>query len=266
MIELKSANELEQVRTACQIAAEVLHRIGEAARPGVTTKELDEIAERLIYSFGCTPSFKGYSLGGALPPFPGCITTSVNEEIIHGIPSRRRLKDGELLKLDIGVFKDGFHGDTAITVHVGKPTKRGKRLADATKEALRLAISAVRPRARLGDVGHAIQSHVEPLGYSVVRDFVGHGLGRSLHEDPQVPHYGRAGHGLLIQEGMVFCIEPMINEGTFRVRMKPDRWTAVTADGKLSAQYEHAVAVTSEGAEILTLHEADRDFYLGASS
>ncbi len=260
MIDLKSAREIEAIERSCQISAEVLYQLRLASRPGVTTRELDMMAEELILKSGARPSFKGYSLAG-LPPFPGSITTSVNEEIVHGIPSDRKLKSGDLLKLDIGVLKDGFHGDTAISILVGTPTARAKRLFDVTKMSLKLAIEAARPGNRLGDIGYAIQSYVESHGFSVVRDFVGHGLGRSLHEDPQVPHYGRKGHGAPIQEGMVFCLEPMINEGTYRLKLKSDQWTAVTADGRLSAQFEHAIAITSQGPRILTLHESDRDFF-----
>ncbi|MCD6326316.1 type I methionyl aminopeptidase [bacterium] len=262
MIELKSNREIGLLRESCRIAKEVLVDVAGHAEPGITTKELDEVAETQILAHGATPSFKGYSMAGA-PPFPGCITTSINEEIVHGIPSARRLKSGDLLKLDIGVLKNGYHGDTAITVYVGKPKPAAVRLANATKMSLKLAIEAIKPGARTGDLGFVIQRYVESQGYSSVRDFVGHGLGRSLHEDPQIPHYGRKGHGIMLQEGMVICLEPMINEGTFRLKIKADKWTAVTADGKLSAQFEHAIAVTSTGAEILSIHESERDFYLG---
>lgn len=260
MIELKSAREIDALWHSGQIAAHVLHELSLAAKPGVTTKALDEMAEQLIIEKGATPSFKGYSMAG-VPPFPASITTSINEEIVHGIPSDRRLKAGDLLKLDIGVLKNGFHGDTAISVLVGKPKPKAKRLFDVTKMALKLAIEAAQPGNTLGDIGHAIQSYVESHGFSVVRDFVGHGLGRSLHEDPQVPHYGRKGHGLPIQVGMVICIEPMVNEGTYKLKIKKDQWTAVTADGRLSAQFEHAIAITPNGPRILSLHESDRDFF-----
>lgn len=260
MIDLKSAREIDVIERSCQIGADVLYQLKLAAKPGITTRELDAMAEDLILRSGASPSFKGYSLGG-LPPFPGSITTSINEEIVHGIPSDRVLKSGDLLKIDIGVLKDGFHGDAAISVLVGTPTAGAKRLHDVTKMSLKLAIEMARPGNRLGDIGFAIQNYVEAHGFSVVRDFVGHGLGRSLHEDPQVPHYGRRGQGAPILEGMVFCLEPMINEGTHKLKVRSDRWTAVTADGRLSAQFEHAIAVTSQGPRILTLHESDRDFF-----
>ncbi|MBN2209622.1 MAG: type I methionyl aminopeptidase [Candidatus Coatesbacteria bacterium] len=263
MIDLKSAREIGLIEESCQIAAEILYRLKLVARPGVTTKWLDDLAYAMIVSCGAEPSFKGYRLAN-LPPFPGSITTSINEEIVHGIPGDRELKSGDLLKLDIGVLKNGYHGDTAITVLVGSPKPKAKRLADVTKTALKLAIDVARPGNTIGDLGFAIQKYVESHGYSVVRDFVGHGLGKSLHEDPQVPHYGRRGRGAVIQEGMVFCLEPMINEGTYRLRIRNDQWTAVTADGRLSAQFEHALAITSDGARILTLHESERDFYIRA--
>jgi len=265
MIDLKSAREIDAIERSCQLAAEVLYQLKLASQPGVSTKALDVMAEDLIRSRGATPSFKGYSLGG-LPPFPGSITTSINEEIVHGIPSERALKSGDLLKIDIGVLKDGFHGDTAVSILVGTPTANAKRLFDVTKQSLKLAIEAAAPGNRLGDVGYAVQSYVESHGFSVVRDFVGHGLGRSLHEDPQVPHYGRKGQGALIQEGMVFCLEPMINEGTYKLKVRSDQWTAVTADGRLSAQFEHAIAITSHGPRILSLHESDQDFYQSSKS
>ncbi|MBN1593511.1 MAG: type I methionyl aminopeptidase [Candidatus Coatesbacteria bacterium] len=260
MIDLKSAREMDKIERSCQICADVLHKLRHAAVPGITTKELDTMAEGLILKEGATPSFKGYSLGN-LPPFPGSITTSINEEIVHGIPSGRKLKSGDLLKIDIGVLIDGFHGDTAISVLVGTPTAAAQKLHDVTKMSLRIAIDLARPGNRIGDIGFAIQDYVEHYGYSPVRDFVGHGLGRSLHEDPQVPHYGKKGQGTPILEGMVFCVEPMINEGTYKIKVKRDRWTAVTADGRLSAQFEHAIAVTADGPRILSLHESDREFY-----
>ena len=260
MIDLKSSREIGKIERSCQLGAEVLYQLKLVAKPGITTKELDAIAEDLILKNGAKPSFKGYSLGG-VPPFPGSITTSINNEIVHGIPSDRALKSGDLLKLDIGVLKNGFHGDTAISILVGTPKATAKRLHDVTKMSLKLAIEVARPGNRLGDIGFAIQSYVKTHGFSVVRDFVGHGLGRALHEDPQIPHYGRKGRGAPILEGMVFCLEPMINEGTFKIKMKSDHWTAVTADGRLSAQFEHAIAITSRSPRILTLHESDRDFY-----
>jgi len=261
MIEIKTAAEIALIRRSCQITAEVVYQLCQAARPGVTTKELDQLAERLILDSGGRPSFKGYAFAG-LPPFPASITTSLNDEIVHGIPSERVLRSGDLLKIDVGVYKDGFHGDKAITVPIGKVSGRARRLMEVTRMALRRGIWAARVGATLGDIGWAIQSYVEAQGFSVVRDFVGHGLGRSLHEDPQVPHFGERGKGLRLQEGMVICLEPMINEGTYKLRIKSDQWTAVTADGKLSAQFEHAIAISRDGPQILTLHESEREFFL----
>jgi methionyl aminopeptidase len=178
---------------------------------------------------------------------------SINKEVVHGIPGKKRVKEGDLVKVDVTVYKNGFHGDTARSFIVGKPPKRAKRLADATRKALELGIAEVKPDARLGDIGAAIQAYIEEQGYSVVRNFVGHGIGRQFHEEPQVPHYGRRGVGVRLKEGMVFTIEPMINEGSWEVKILKDGWTAVTKDGRLSAQFEHTLAVTSNGADILTL-------------
>ena len=180
---------------------------------------------------------------------------SINNEVVHGIPGKKRIKDGDIVKVDVTVFKDGFHGDTARTMCVGQVPKRGRQLVDATRKSMELGIAAVQVNGHLGDIGAVIQEYVEGLGFSVVRNFVGHGIGRNFHEDPQVPHYGKMGSGIRLKEGMVFTIEPMINEGTWEVRILRDGWTAVTRDGKLSAQFEHTIYVTPSGAQILTLSD-----------
>jgi methionyl aminopeptidase len=213
----------------------------------VSTWDLDALAERLIHAKGAKPAFKGYH------GFPSCLCASVNHEVVHGIPSRKRkLVEGDLMKLDFGVVFQGFYGDSARTVPVGKVSAQAQALVDATREALSQAIGAMIPGNRLGDIGHAIQSYVEPRGFSVVRDFVGHGIGRALHEPPQVPNYGSPGSGMRLRPGMVLAVEPMINAGVPQVEVLEDDWTAVTRDGKLSAHFEHTILVTEQGPEILT--------------
>ncbi len=217
-------------------------------REGVTTKHLDDIIRRHIEKCGARPSFLGY--GG----FPGSACISVNEQVIHGIPSPDIiLKEGDIVKIDVGAFKDGFHGDSANTFAVGKISPEAQRLIDVTKESFRLGAAHAVPGGRLGDVGHAIQEHVEAAGFSVVRKYVGHGVGEDLHEDPNVPNYGTPGRGVRLCRGMVIAIEPMVNAGTYDVKELRDGWTVVTRDGKLSAHYEHTVAITDDGPEFLTM-------------
>jgi methionyl aminopeptidase len=225
----------------------LLEELRERAQPGVSTWDLEKYIERRIAQLGARPAFKGYR------GYPCCLCTSVNSEVIHGIPSQRYLKRGDILSLDMGVVVDGYYGDSAITVPVGEISESTQRLLRVTQEALQLAIEQARLGNRLGDVCASVQRHVEENGYSVVREFVGHGIGRELHEEPQIPNFGQPGHGPVLKQGMVLAIEPMVNAGGPEVRVLADNWTAVTADGTLSAHFEHMVAVTRNGPDILTL-------------
>ena len=247
MINLKTQEEIELIRISGRIASKTLDYLAREIQPGVSTEKIDSMGHQFILDHGAVPSSLGYR------GFPKSMCISLNKEVVHGIPDKRRLKEGDIAKVDITVYKDGFHGDTARTFYVGKVSKRARQLVEATRESLDMAIAAVKIDAHLGDIGAIIQNHVEAQGFSVVRNFVGHGIGRNFHEDPQVPHYGRPGTGLRLKAGMVFTIEPMINEGTWEVKILRDGWTAVTKDGRLSAQFEHTIAVTENGADILTL-------------
>lgn len=249
MINLKSPEEIELIRTSGRIASQTLDYVASHIKPGVSTEKLDNLGHQFILDHEATPSSLGYR------GFPKSMCISVNEEVVHGIPGKRRLKEGDIVKVDITVFKNGFHGDTARTFYVGEVSKRAKSLVEATKNSLDLALQAVKVGGHLGDIGAVIQQYIEGRGLSVVRNFVGHGIGRDFHEDPQVPHYGRKGTGVRLKEGMVFTIEPMINEGTWEVKILRDGWTAVTKDKKLSAQFEHTLAVTQNGADVLTLSD-----------
>lgn len=242
----KSSRELELMRRAGRIVAEVLAILAERVEPGMTTKDLDKIAEREIRARGGTPSFKGYR------GFPASLCVSINQEIVHGIPGKRVIKHGDLVSLDLGAIFQGFHGDAAVTVGVGTITADQERLIAAARESLEAGIEQVHTGKRLGDVGAAIQHHAEQQGYAVVREYVGHGIGRNLHEDPHVPNYGVPGEGRRLETGLVLAIEPMLNIGTHQTKVLPDKWTVVTADGSLSAHFEHTVAVTDNGPEVLT--------------
>ncbi len=246
MIVLKSPAELAVMRRACQVAALALQNVAQSVRPGITTRELDRIAEERIRDQGGVPSFLGYR------GFPASLCVSVNDEVVHGIPGRRRLKEGEIVSLDLGAIVDGFHGDLAVTVPVGDISEALAHLLRVTQEALEEGIRTVRPGGRLGDVSAAIQRHAERHGFSVVREFAGHGVGRRLHEEPQVPNFGRPGDGVVLQQGMTLAIEPMVNMGTSEVVVDPDGWTVRTRDRKPSAHFEHTVAVTERGADVLT--------------
>ena len=235
---------------AGRVVAQVKARLREAVAPGVTTRELDRIAEEEITRLGATPSFKGYTGMGA-PPFPGSICASVNEEIVHGIPGDRVLQDGDIISLDVGAIVDGFHGDSAFTCAVGSVTEDRQRLIDATREALRLGIVEARAGARIGDISAAVESHATALGYSVVRQYVGHGIGRQLHEAPSVPNFGPPGRGVQLREAMALAIEPMVNLGTHETVLMDDDWTVVTADGRPSVHFEHTVIIT-DGEPIIT--------------
>lgn len=246
-VELKSAPEIDRMRRAGRVVAEILDALEAAVAPGVSTWELDQLAERLIKEKGAKSAFKGYR------GFPAVLCASINHEVVHGIPSKsRKLVEGDLMKLDFGVSVEGFYGDAARTVPVGKVSDEARRLSEATRASLEAAIEVIRPGNRIGDIGHAVQAHVERLGFSVVRDFVGHGIGRKLHEDPQVPNYRTGARGVRLSEGLVLAIEPMVNAGRPEVYVKDDGWTAVTRDGQLSAHFEHSVAVTADGPYILS--------------
>ncbi len=247
MIICKSAAELQKMRHSGRLVWQILRELGEMVQPGVTTQELEHLAEKRIREAGAHSAFKGYY------GYPAVLCTSINHEIVHGIPSSQRvLKEGDILKVDVGVELNGYYGDTAFTFPVGRISPELQRLLKVTQESLELAIQQARLGNRLGDICAAVQNHVEAHGYSVVRDFVGHGIGRKLHEDPQVPNYGTAGQGPRLREGMVLAIEPMVNAGCSEARVLDDKWTAVTADGQCSAHFEHTVALTRDGPWILT--------------
>jgi methionyl aminopeptidase len=250
MIQLKSPREIEILRRANVIVAEILEELREKAAPGVTTSELDVLAEELTYKKKARPAFKGYTLAGRVYPRSLCI--SVNDEIVHGIPSDRALQVGDVVGLDFGVIYEGFYGDSAITVGVGEVSNAAKRLIRITEESLYEGIEHLKEGARIGDLSSAIQKLVEGAGFSVVRDFVGHGIGKNLHEEPPVPNYGEPDRGPRLKEGMVLAIEPMVTAGGYAVKLKEDGWTAVTADGSLAAHFEHSVAVTKNGPYVLS--------------
>ena len=247
MIIFKSPEEIDRMRRAGRVVAKTIDRLLEEVRPGISTSELDRIAEKSIRSEGCVPSFKGYR------GFPASICTSVNDEVVHGIPGPRVVGDGDLLSLDVGAIWEGYHGDSAVTVIVGPPQSDiAEKLVRVAEESLEAGIAELRPGRRLSDVGHAVQQVVEGAGFTCVREYAGHGIGRALHEDPQIPNYGAPGRGPAIRPGLVVAIEPMVNVGDWRTRMLRDQWTVVTADGSLSAHFEHTIAVTEDGTEVLT--------------
>lgn len=246
-MQLKDRDQLRKMREAGRIVAETLLVLQEAVKPGVTTAELDALAEETIRRHGATPSFKGYR------GFPGSICTSVNDEVVHGIPGPRTLHEGDLVSIDVGARYRGFHGDATITVPVGEVSPEARRLLEVCRRSLDIGIEQTRAGNRLTDISHAIQTYVESQGFSVVRDLYGHGIGRALHEEPMLPHYGPPGRGPLLRPGLVLTIEPMIAAGSPRTRTLPDEWTIVTVDHSLAAQFEHTVAVTDNGPEILTL-------------
>ena len=248
MVRLKSAEDIARMAEAGRVLAQTLRALVEYTKPDVTTADdLDSLAEKLIREAGGTPSFKGYR------GFPKSLCLSVNEQVVHGIPNSRVLRTGDIVRLDVGVKLEGFHTDSAVAFGVGRIGPVAEKLIRVTQESLMAGIDEARPGNHLADIGHAVQTLVEKNGFSVVRELVGHGVGRDLHEDPEVPNYGRKGTGLLLAEGMTLAIEPMVNEGTHRVNALPDRWTVVTADGKMSAHFEHTVALTAEGPLVLTL-------------
>ncbi len=254
MIHIKSSPELTRMRQAGRHVGEILLALREQVEPGMTTGDLDRAAAAAIRERALQSSFLGYAPGGA-PPYPAVVCTSVNEEIVHGIPGERELHSGDVLKIDFGVICEGFHGDSAVTVVVGGDAASDEltlRMIEVTRASLYAGVEQLRVGNRLGDVSHAVQCAVEKAGFTVVRDFVGHGIGRKLHEKPQIPNFGPAGRGPRLRAGMVVAIEPMVNLGTHEVVMREDRWTAATADGQLSCHFEHTIAITENGPEILT--------------
>jgi len=252
-VTIKTADEIEKMRVAGRLAAEVLEMIEPHVKPGVTTDELDRIChDYIVNEQHAIPAPLNYH------GFPRSICTSVNHQVCHGIPANKTLKNGDIVNIDVTVIKDGFHGDTSKMFFVGEPSVLARRLTKVTHQALWTGIDMVKPGVRLGDIGNAIQKLVESHGYSVVREYCGHGIGREFHEDPQVLHYGQPGEGLELQPGMCFTIEPMVNAGKRQVKLLPDGWTVVTKDRKLSAQFEHTLCVTENGHEVLTLREEER--------
>ena len=246
MIVLKSTQQIAKMREAGRIVAGVLAELAKKVAPGVSTAEFDETAYQFITKHKATPSFKGYR------GYPASVCVSVNEEIVHGMPGTRPLKDGDIVSFDVGAIYDGYHGDAAITVGVGSVSAEAEALTEVTRQALQVAVSHAVPRNRVGDISHAIEEYAEGRGYSVVREYVGHGIGMQMHEDPQIPNYGTSGRGPRLKAGMTFALEPMVNVGGYLTRLLEDGWTVVTADGTLSAHFEHTIAVTDNGPEILT--------------
>ena len=247
MINIRTPQEIEIMRQNNRLVAHVLQKLRHAIKPGITTKELDQLAEGVIREAGGIPAFKGYR------GYPASLCVSINEEVVHGIPGPRRLQEGEIVSLDVGAYRNGYYGDAAITVPVGKVTEQAARLLEVSQQALTKGIEQATHGNRLLDISHAIQSWVESQGFSVVRDFVGHGIGRALHEDPQVPNFGPPHHGPRLRPGMILAIEPMINVGTWEVKVLEDGWTVVTADRSLSAHFEHTIAISDGEPDILSL-------------
>jgi methionyl aminopeptidase len=253
MIIIKSKREIECLRRSNRIVAYVFREIKKMVRSGITTEELDLEAERLIRTRGGIPAFKGYRPMGYRSEFPASMCISVNEEVVHGIPGPRKLKEGDIVSLDVGVLLDGYYGDAAITLPVGTVSEGARRLIEVTERALYIGIEKAKVGNRLSDISHAVQDYAEGNGFSVVRDFVGHGIGKSLHEDPQIPNFGPPHQGPRLNQGMVLALEPMINAGIWEVNRLEDEWTVVTADGKLSAHFEHSIVMTDGDPEILSM-------------
>lgn len=252
MILIKSKKEIDFIRESSKLVAETLQLVKSYAKVGKTTLELDKIAEDYILSNNAIPAFKGYSQAGSID-FPGTICSSINDEVVHGIPSNKTLSDGDILSIDVGVKKNGYFGDAALTVAVGKISDEIKSLLDVTEKSLYIGIEQAKENNRIGDISFAIQDYVEGNGFFIVRDLCGHGVGKYLHEDPQIPNFGKFNSGAKIKNGMTLAIEPMINIGTYEVRVKPDGWTVVTKNGKASAHFEHTIAITNGFPEILSV-------------
>jgi len=247
VIIIKSPREIEQLKKSNAIVVEVFQKLSGIIAPGITTKELDQIAEEIILLRGAIPAFKGYR------GFPATLCISINDEVVHGIPSQRRLKEGDIVSLDVGVNLNGYFGDSAITLSVGEVDRVAQKLIEVTEKALYIGIEKAKEGNRLFDISYAIQTWVESQGFSVVREFVGHGIGKDLHEEPQIPNFGSPHQGPRLEKGMVFALEPMVNEGTYEVKVLSDGWTVVTADRKRSAHFEHSIAITDGEAEILSI-------------
>ncbi|MEW6653967.1 MAG: type I methionyl aminopeptidase [Bacteroidota bacterium] len=252
MILIKSRSEIDQIRESCKIAAETLQLMKRYTRPGITTLELDKIAEDYILSNNARPAFKGYSQSGSFD-FPGTICSSVDDEVVHGIPGSRALREGEIISIDVGVEKNRYFGDAALTIAVGNISGDKQNLMDVTEKSLYLGIEQAVEKNRLGDISFAIQNYVESFGFGIVRDLCGHGCGRFLHEEPQIPNYGKKNSGPVLKNGMTLAIEPMINAGTYKVYVAEDGWTVYTADGAPSAHFEHTIAILDGKPEILTV-------------
>jgi methionyl aminopeptidase len=246
MVILKLPEEIEKARASNRIVAEVLSKLREKVRPGVRTRELDKFADEIAEKRGAKPAFKGYQ------GYPYSLCVSINEVVVHGMPSDRLLVEGDIVGLDFGVYYQGFFGDATVTLPVGKVTPKASMLMQVTEQSLYAGIAQAKNGNRLGDISAAVQATVEDAGYSVVRDFVGHGIGKNLHEEPQIPNFGNKGRGIELKSGMILAIEPMVNEGKYKVQVLPDGWTVVTKDGSLSAHFEHSVAITDNGPEILS--------------
>ncbi|MDQ7011045.1 MAG: type I methionyl aminopeptidase [Mariprofundaceae bacterium] len=250
LVHIKTPQEVDAMRPACRLAADTLVMIEAHIRPGITTDEINSLVHDYTISHGGIPAPLNYR------GFPKSVCTSVNHVVCHGIPSAKKLKDGDIVNVDVTTILNGWHGDTSKTFYVGTPRVKARKVTEVSRRALEVGIAAVRPGATLGDIGHAIQSYVESERCSVVRDYCGHGIGREFHEEPQVMHFGKPGEGMVLQPGMVFTIEPMVNLGKHHVKLLKDGWTVVTRDKSLSAQFEHTLAVTEDGAEVLTLPSA----------
>lgn len=246
MVILKLSEEIEKARASNRIVAEVLSRLREKVKPGVKTKDLDKFAEEIAEKRGAKPAFKGYH------GYPHSLCISINEVVVHGMPSERTLVEGDIVGLDFGVYFQGFYGDATITLPVGKVTEKATRLMQVTEQSLHAGIEQAVSGNRLGDISAAVQKVAEGAGYSVVREFVGHGIGKNLHEEPQIPNFGQKGRGIELKRGMILAIEPMVNEGHYKVQILPDGWTVVTKDGSLSAHFEHSIAITDNGPDILS--------------
>ena len=252
MIYIKTKKEIDFIKESCRIVAETLRLVGSNAKAGVTTLELDQIAEDYIRSNNAIPAFKGYSQGG-LPGFPGSICTSLNDAVVHGIPGSVKLEEGDIISLDVGVLKNNFYGDAAITVAVGKISDTKRKLLEVTEKSLSLGIEQAKSGSKVHDISSAVQEYVEQNGFSVVRDLCGHGVGKFLHEDPAVPNFGKKGTGPKLKDGMTIAIEPMVNAGNYEVKTASDSWTVLTSDGSPSAHFEHTILIVNDSPEILTV-------------
>lgn len=257
MATVKDPWELTLMRQSGRRLAEVIAMLKEAVRPGISTIELDELAESMVRKLGGVPSFKGYRVLGIPDPFPATICASPNEQVVHGIPNGTALVEGDIISIDVGLVYGGYHSDSAFTVGVGDVAPEVRRLLDVTEQSLYEGIAQALPGNRIGDIGHAIQAHVQPHRFGIVREYVGHGIGRRLHEQPSVPNYGKAGRGNLLKAGMCVAIEPMVTLGSYKTKALEDGWTVVTTDGSLAAHFEHTVAITPKGPEVLTILEGE---------